>query len=277
MHYSRNKKRIIFQDDILCRQYYNDTGEVSHLQVLLPGQLLKVLLQSLHGTAGKHLGISKMMQEIRQKFYFSSIATYVRNWVRDCEICIQDKRINNTRSSPELFPYPTLGCRTGRPYANRLLARITVKWRVWEYHYGNRCIFKIRNCLSSLQPHGSKHSKSYDRHYDKTRLLTYTHYNRQRKRFRLQSRKIRNIGHKLETCHNETCTNHRGPRTGPRHNQDFSENGIRRIQETIAQIFTHCNPELQHDISFQYRLWAKPSVPWQIFTEYPRPETWLTI
>ena len=67
MHYSRNKKRIIIKDDILYRQYYNVIGEVSHLQVFLPGQLLKVLLQSLDGTADKHPGISKMMQEIRQK------------------------------------------------------------------------------------------------------------------------------------------------------------------------------------------------------------------
>ena len=106
MHYSRNKKRIIIKDDILYRQYYNDIGEVSHLQVLLPGQLLKVLLQSLHGTAGKHPGISKMMQEIRQKYYFPSIATYVKNWVRDCEICIHDKRINNTRITPDLIHIP---------------------------------------------------------------------------------------------------------------------------------------------------------------------------
>ena len=106
MHYSRNKKRIIIKDDILYRQYYNDIGEVSHLQVLLPGQLLKVLLQSLHGTTGKHSGISKMMQEIRQKYYFPSIATYIRNWVRDCEICIQDKRINNTRITPRLMHIP---------------------------------------------------------------------------------------------------------------------------------------------------------------------------
>ena len=106
MHYSRNKKRIIIKDDILYRQDYNDIGEVSHLQVLLPGQLLKVLLQSLHGTAGKHPGISKMMQEIRQKYYFPSIATYVRNWVRDSEICIRDKRKNNTRITPELIHIP---------------------------------------------------------------------------------------------------------------------------------------------------------------------------
>ena len=72
----------------------------------MPGQLLKLLLQSLHGTAGKHPGISKMMQEIPQKYYFPSIATYVRNRVRDCEICIQDKRINNTRIAPESIHVP---------------------------------------------------------------------------------------------------------------------------------------------------------------------------
>ena len=42
MHYSSNKKRIIIEVDIICRQNYNDLGEVSHLQVLLPGQVLKV-------------------------------------------------------------------------------------------------------------------------------------------------------------------------------------------------------------------------------------------
>ena len=47
-----------------------------------------------------------MMQEIRQKYYFPSIATYVRNWVRDCEICIHDKRINNTRITPEIIHIP---------------------------------------------------------------------------------------------------------------------------------------------------------------------------
>ena len=79
MHYSRNKKRIIIKDDILCRQNYNDLGKVSHLQVLLPGQLLKVLLQSIHGTAAKHPGILQVMREICQKYCFPSIALDLRN------------------------------------------------------------------------------------------------------------------------------------------------------------------------------------------------------
>ena len=63
MHYSTNKKRIIIRDDKLCRQYYNDLGDVNHIHVLLPGELLKVFLQSLYETAGKHPVISKMMQK----------------------------------------------------------------------------------------------------------------------------------------------------------------------------------------------------------------------
>ena len=106
MLYSRNKKRIVINGDILCRQYYNDLGEVSHLKVFLSEKLLKVLLQSIHGTAGKHPGISKVMQEIRQNYYLPSIATYVGNWARDCEICNQDNRINNTRITPALIHIP---------------------------------------------------------------------------------------------------------------------------------------------------------------------------
>ena len=176
MHYSRNKKSIIIKDDILYRQNYNDLGEVSHLQVLLPEQLLKVLLQSLHGTAGKHPSISKMMQEFRQKYYFPSIATYFRNWVRDCEICIQNKRINNT-NHPRITPLPRMGSWTRKSHANRPIARITAKWGLRKYHYSNRCIFDICICLSGFQPNRSKHSKSHYKHYDKTRLFTHTHYN----------------------------------------------------------------------------------------------------
>ena len=106
MHYFRKKKRIIIKDVILCRRKCNDPGKISPLQVFLPGQSLKVLLQSLYGTAGKHPCVSKMMQLIRQKYYFPSNATYVRNWVRDSEKCNQDKRRKNTRITPEAFHIP---------------------------------------------------------------------------------------------------------------------------------------------------------------------------
>ena len=118
MHYSRNKTHNIIKADTLCQQYYNDHEEVNHLQVFVPGQLLEVLLQSLQGTASKHPCISEMVQKFRKKYYFSSVASYVRNWVRDYEICIQDKRIKNTQITPEFFPHPRMGSPTRGSHAD---------------------------------------------------------------------------------------------------------------------------------------------------------------
>ena len=47
-----------------------------------------------------------MMQEIRQKYHFPSIATYIRNWVGECEIGIQNERINTARITPEKIQIP---------------------------------------------------------------------------------------------------------------------------------------------------------------------------
>ena len=70
--------RIVLKEEIITRQYYDETGQVKYHQVLLPKQLLKELLQALHGTAHKHPGISKMLQEIRQKYYYPGIAKPVK-------------------------------------------------------------------------------------------------------------------------------------------------------------------------------------------------------
>ena len=63
-HYANNLERIVLKDDIRTRQYFDETGNVKYHQILLPQHLLQELLQSLHGTAHKHPGISKMLQDI---------------------------------------------------------------------------------------------------------------------------------------------------------------------------------------------------------------------
>ena len=187
MHYSRNKKRIIIRDDIFCRQNCNDLGEVSHLQVLLPGQLLKVLLQSLHGTAGKHPVISKMMQEIRQKYYFLSIATYIQNWVRDCERYIQDKRVSNKRVAPELIHLPECDLGPEDFMQIDVLPELPPSVGYENIKTAIEVFSRYAFPYPVSKPPSTKHSESHNRHYDKTRLFTYTHYNRQRKRFCLPS------------------------------------------------------------------------------------------
>ena len=94
-HYCSQIDRLSVQDDIVIRDYYDETGNVQYRQALLPKHLVSELLQSLHGSANKHPGISKMLYEIRQKFYYTGIAKIVKKWVLGCETCIKDKRTTN--------------------------------------------------------------------------------------------------------------------------------------------------------------------------------------
>ena len=61
----------------MTRQYYDETGQIKHHQILLPKHLVQELLQAIHGTAHRHRGISKMLQE--QKYYYPGIAKHVKN------------------------------------------------------------------------------------------------------------------------------------------------------------------------------------------------------
>ena len=99
-------ERIALKDEILTRQYFDETGNVKYHQILLPQHLLRELLQSLHGTAHKHPGISKMLQEIRQRYYYPSMAKHVKKWVEGCEQCARDKRVPNATITPELLNLP---------------------------------------------------------------------------------------------------------------------------------------------------------------------------
>ena len=105
-HYANNLERIVLKDEILTRQYFDETGNVKDHQLLLPQHLLQELSQSLHGTAHKHPGISKMLQESRQRYYYPSMAIHVKKWVEGCDECARDKRVPNATITPELLNLP---------------------------------------------------------------------------------------------------------------------------------------------------------------------------
>ena len=65
-HYCRPIDRLSVHDDIISRDYCDETGSVQFRQALLPKHLVTELLQSLHGSAKKHPGNSKTLHEIRQ-------------------------------------------------------------------------------------------------------------------------------------------------------------------------------------------------------------------
>ena len=100
-HYKTNEDRIILKDGLLYRKYFGETGSVKYYQIIIPKQLVKEVMRSLHGEFGKHPGIFKTIIACREKYYFPKMAQLIREWVMSCEQCIRESRIDR---SPTRLP-----------------------------------------------------------------------------------------------------------------------------------------------------------------------------
>ena len=100
--YKANEDRIILKGGLLFRKYFGETGIVKYYQILIPKQLVKEVLRSLHGEFGKHSGIYKTIIAYREKSYFPKMAQLIREWVMSCEQCIRESRIDRSFTRPPL-------------------------------------------------------------------------------------------------------------------------------------------------------------------------------
>ena len=100
--YKANEDRIILKDGLLYRKYYGETGTVKYYQILIPKQLVKEVLRSLHGEFGKHPGIFKTIIACREKYYFPNMAQLIREWVMSCERCIRESHFHPSLTRPPL-------------------------------------------------------------------------------------------------------------------------------------------------------------------------------
>ena len=101
-NYKANEDRIILKDGLLFRKYFGETGNVKYYQNLIPKQLVKEVLRSLHGEFGKHPGIFKTIIASREKYYFPKMAQLIREWVMSLEQCIRESRIQRSLTRPPL-------------------------------------------------------------------------------------------------------------------------------------------------------------------------------
>ena len=97
-----NEDRISLKDGLLYRKYFGETGSVKYYQILIPKQLVKEGLRSLHGEFGRHPGISKTVIAYREKYYFPKMAQLIREWVMSCEQCIRESRADPSLTRPPL-------------------------------------------------------------------------------------------------------------------------------------------------------------------------------
>ena len=99
-HILQNNTRIEIKQEVLTRKYYTDTGTISHYQILLPIQLLEEFLQALHGHNSNHPGITKMVQEARQKYYYPCMPKYIKNVSVTAKFVFKQNALTRISSEP---------------------------------------------------------------------------------------------------------------------------------------------------------------------------------
>lgn len=66
---------------------------VPYEQLVAPGEIRYRILKSLHDSpTGGHLGITKTVNRVRQRFYWVGYKNDITRWCRECDICAQNKQ-----------------------------------------------------------------------------------------------------------------------------------------------------------------------------------------
>lgn len=103
--------RLELKDGILYRRWETEDGQDSRLQLVLPRSLMPDVLTALHDApiAG-HLGVSKTVERVRERFYWYGLRQDVEDWCRQCDKCARRK------SPPRHARAPLVSSQPGYPF-----------------------------------------------------------------------------------------------------------------------------------------------------------------
>ena len=76
-------------------------GRSQHLQLVLPSVVRESVLQDLHsGSMGRHVGESKMIHLVRERYYWPGWKESVKEWCRKCRTCSTRKMAPPSKRAP---------------------------------------------------------------------------------------------------------------------------------------------------------------------------------
>ena len=80
--------RILLQDDILYRKWFNTNTEDTVLQLMVPQIWQKEILELLHDRPmSGHLGINKTIARVQQRFYWLDYKLDITKLINGCQLC----------------------------------------------------------------------------------------------------------------------------------------------------------------------------------------------
>lgn len=85
-------EQLLIQDGVLFRQWESPDGSRIVYQLVMPKSERKNVLRDLHeGVAGGHLGEAKVLEKLKERFYWPGHVRDMKNWCQTCSACAQRK------------------------------------------------------------------------------------------------------------------------------------------------------------------------------------------
>lgn len=92
---------IEMENGVLKRALEIGDGVSKKLQLLVPKIRVPEILKLLHsGTSGGHLGITKTLEKVRERFYWVNCKEDVKDWCRKCVVCATSNGPQKRRKAP---------------------------------------------------------------------------------------------------------------------------------------------------------------------------------
>ena len=82
----------MIRDGVLFRKWESPDGSKVVYQLVMPKSERDNVLRDLHeGAAGCHLGEYKVLEKLKERFYWPGHARDVKSWCKTCSACAQRK------------------------------------------------------------------------------------------------------------------------------------------------------------------------------------------
>ena len=84
---------FLIEDGVLKRTYHPQQGRQPPVkQIVAPDKIRQRILQSLHGSpTGAHVGRNKLIDRVRQRFFWVGYQGDISRWCKRCDLCAQAK------------------------------------------------------------------------------------------------------------------------------------------------------------------------------------------
>ena len=93
--------RLMVRDGLVYRVWQEMEGGEPSEQLVAPRTLVPKVLEMLHnGSSGGHLGDTKTLHKVRERFYWPCLKEDVELWCRQCKECSQRKSPSKTPRAP---------------------------------------------------------------------------------------------------------------------------------------------------------------------------------